>query len=130
MRLILVVAVGLAAVIYSANAEAAGDPAKGEALFKQQCHICHQVGPGAKSGIGPVLNGIFGQKAGAVAGFSFSPAMMQAASKGIVWDETNLDKFLEHPQGLIPGTKMAYLGLKNPEQRADVIAYLKTLKSQ
>jgi cytochrome c len=103
---------------------------KGEALFKQQCHVCHQVGPGAKSGIGPVLNGIFGEKAAAVPGYSFSPAMMQAASKGIVWNDAELEKFLVGPQAFAPGTKMAYPGLKNPEQRADVIAYLKTLKSQ
>jgi cytochrome c len=121
---------GLSAVICSASAEAAGDASKGEALFKQQCQICHQVGPGAKSGIGPELNGIYGQKAAQVPGYSFSPAMKQAASKGIVWDEANLDKFLDNPMGFIPGTKMAYLGLKNPEQRADVIAYLETLKAQ
>jgi cytochrome c len=130
MRITIVGAMGLAVTIHSAAAQGAGDPAKGQALFQQQCHVCHQVGPGAKSGIGPELNGIFGQKAGAVPGYSFSPAMKQAAGKGIVWDEANLDKYLENPQGFMPGTKMAFLGLKNPGQRADVIAYLETLKSQ
>jgi cytochrome c len=130
MRPVLVGVVGLTAAIHSADAQGAGDAIKGQALFQQQCHVCHQVGPGAKSIIGPELNGIFGQKAGAVPGYNFSPAMMQAASKGIVWDEASLDKYLENPQGFMPGTKMAFLGLKNPEQRADVIAYLKTLKSQ
>jgi cytochrome c len=130
MRAVLLGVLGFGAAIYSAHAQAAGDPAKGEVVFKQQCHVCHQVGPGAKSGIGPELNGIFGQKAASVPGYSFSPAMKEAASKGIVWNETNLDKYLENPQGFLPGTKMAFLGLKNPEQRADVIAYLKTLKPQ
>lgn len=92
--------------------------------------MCHQVGSEAKSALGPELNDIFGQKAAAVSGFNFSPAMQQAASKGTTWDETNLDKFLENPQGLVPGTTRAFLGLKNPSQRADMIAYLQTLKSK
>jgi len=130
MRPVLVGLAGLSAAICAANAQGPGDATKGEALFKQQCQVCHRAGPGAKSGIGPELNGIWGQKAGAVPDYSFSPAMMQAAGKGIVWDEANLDKYLDNPQGFLPGTKMAYLGLKNPAQRADVVAYLKTLKSQ
>jgi cytochrome c2 len=130
MRWIFVIVAGLTATIVGARAQGSGDASKGQTLFQQQCHVCHQVGPGAKSGIGPELNDIFGQNAAAVSGFSFSPAMRQAASKGTMWDETNLDKFLENPQGLVPGTTMAYLGLKNPSQRADMIAYLQTLKSK
>jgi cytochrome c len=124
MRSIFVIVAGLTVIVFAAHAQGSGDASKGQTVFEQQCHVCHQVGSGAKSAIGPELNDIFGQKAAAVSGFSFSPAMRQAASKGTTWDETNLHKFLENPQGLVPGTTMAYLGLKNPSQRADVIAYL------
>jgi cytochrome c len=129
MRSIIVIAAGLTTTILGAHAQGSGDASKGQTVFQQQCHVCHQVGPGAKSALGPELNDVFGQKAAAVAGFSFSPAMQKAASKGTTWDEENLDKFLENPQGLVPGTTMAFLGLKNPSQRADMIAYLQTLKS-
>ncbi|HEY2530805.1 MAG TPA: cytochrome c family protein [Xanthobacteraceae bacterium] len=129
MRSIFAAIVGVTATISGAFAQGTGDASKAQMPF-QQCQVCHKVGPGAQSGIGPALNGIFGQKAGAVPGFNFSPAMKQAASKGLVWNAANLDKFLENPQGFLPGTAMTYLGLKDAQQRADVIAYLETLKPQ
>ena len=86
------------------------DASKGQAIFQEQCSICHKTGTNA---LGPDLKGIYSSKAGAVSGYNFSPAMKQAGTKGIVWNDENLDKFLENPQGLIPGTTMAYLGLSN-----------------
>lgn len=89
-----------------------------------QCRSCHAVEPG-KNLIGPSLAGIFGTKAGEVAGYNFSTAMKDS---GLTWDEATLDKFLKSPREVIPGTKMTYPGLKDDAKRAEVVAYIKTLK--
>ncbi len=113
-----------AALVWSVSAYADGDAAHGEQLFKQ-CKICHSIGPNAKAGVGPEQNGVYGSKAGARAGYNFSAAMKEAGEKGLVWNDANLDKFLENPKALVPGTKMVFPGLKNEKDRQDVIAYLK-----
>jgi cytochrome c2 len=107
----------------------AQDVAKGETIFKK-CHICHEVGPNAKIKVGPVLNGVIGRKAGTYPGFNYSPAMKEAGEKGTVWTEDNISKYLENPREFVPKNKMAFVGLKTPEERADVIAYLKTFADQ
>lgn len=117
------------ALVWSASAYAEGDAAHGEQVFKQ-CKVCHQIGPGAKSGVGPAQNGVYGAVAGSRAGFSYSPAMKEAGEKGIVWNDANLDKYLENPKAVVPGTKMIFLGLKNEKDRQDVIAYLKANPAQ
>ena len=116
-----------AVLVWSAGANAA-DAAHGEVVFKQ-CKICHQVGPGAKATIGPEQNNLIGSKAGSRPGYNYSPAMKAAGEKGLVWDEDTLNKYLENPKAVVPGTKMIFAGLKKPEDRADVIAYLKTQTS-
>ncbi|BEV02317.1 c-type cytochrome [Novosphingobium olei] len=88
------------------------------------CKSCHAVEKG-KTVIGPSLYGIVGTKAGDVAGYSFSPALK---GSGLVWDEATLDKWLENPMKLVPGTRMSYAGQADPEKRKAIIAYLKTLK--
>jgi len=118
-----------AALVWSANAYAAGDAAHGEAVFKQ-CKICHAVGPTAKPGVGPVQNNLIGATAGARPGFNYSTAMKEAGAKGLVWTEENIDKYLTDPKAMVPGNKMVFPGLKKPEDRADVIAYLKTQTGQ
>lgn len=120
---------GAALVLSASAAYAEGDVAHGEVVFKQ-CKICHAVGPNAKAGVGPAQNGVVGSKAGSRAGYTYSPAMKEAGEKGIVWDEATLDKYLENPKAIVPGTKMAFAGLKNPQDRQDVIAYLKTQTAQ
>jgi cytochrome c len=75
--------------------------------------------------VGPSLHGIVGRKAGTVAGFNYSTANKNS---GVTWDEKTLFVYLENPRKFMPGTKMAFAGLKQPQQRADVIAYLKTFK--
>jgi cytochrome c len=102
---------------------AAGDPAKGEQIFKK-CGICHAVGPNAKNKIGPVLNGIVGRKWGAVPDFNYSEDIKAGAAQGKVWDEATLDAYLANPKKLAPKGKMVFPGLPNPQDRADVIAYL------
>lgn len=107
---------------------AAADPAvieAGEKVFKK-CAACHKVGEGAKNGTGPTQNGIVGRAAGSVEGFKYSKALMDMAAAGLVWDEASLDAFLENPKAFMKGTKMSFAGLKKPEDRAAVIAYLAT----
>ena len=81
--------------------------------------------PRRESGRGPAQNGVYGSKAGTRAGYNFSPAMKEAGGKGLVWNDANLDKYLENPKAIVPGTKMVFPGLKNEKDRQDVIAYLK-----
>lgn len=88
-----------------------------------QCQVCHKIEPGKQS-IGPSLAGIYGTKAGDVAGYAFSPAMK---ASGLTWDDATLDMFLTQPMAAVPGTKMVYPGVKDAAQRAEVIAFLKTL---
>jgi cytochrome c len=102
----------------------AQDAANGEDVFKK-CRTCHQVGDAAKNSVGPILNGILGRKAGSIEGFSYSPANQEAGSKGLVWSEENLFKYLENPAAFMPKTKMIFPGLKDEQDRKDVIAYLK-----
>ena len=102
----------------------AQDAAKGEVTFKK-CQICHEVGPSAKAKVGPILNEVMGRPAGTLPGFAYSPAMKEAGEKGMTWTDENLAKYLENPRDFIPKNKMAFVGLKNETERADVIAYVK-----
>ena len=100
-------------------AEYSGDAAKGEKVFLQ-CKSCHAVEPG-QNGIGPSLAGIIGSEAGKVEGFNYTPANRDS---GITWSSEKMFQYLENPQRIIPGTKMAFAGLRDPQDRADLIAYL------
>jgi len=108
----------------SGTAHAAGDPAKGKATFAQ-CAACHKADNTGKSSIGPNLFRVVGRTSGTLPGFSYSPAMMKAKK---TWNEATLDAYLTAPMISVPGNKMPFAGLKNPADRANVIAYLKTLK--
>jgi len=107
----------------AADAGPAGNAANGEKLFAQ-CRICHSVEPG-RNGLGPSLHDIVGRPAAQVAGFNFSPAMKNS---GLTWDAATLSDYLRAPMRKVPGTKMAYAGMANDQNRADLIAYLATLK--
>jgi cytochrome c len=102
----------------------AADPVAGKAVFSSVCSICHSVQVG-KNGIGPSLFGVVGRKTGSVPGFHYSPANQNA---NLTWDQATLDKYLQSPRTVIPGTIMTYAGLKDDTRRADLIAYLATLK--
>lgn len=114
----------LLAGMAGAASAADGDAAAGEDVFKK-CKACHDVGEGAKNKVGPQLNGIIGRKSGTVEGFSYSDANKAAGEKGLVWTEEELMKYLENPRTYMPGNKMAFAGLKDEQDRKDVIAYLK-----
>ena len=94
----------------------AGDPAKGRSLY-QACTGCHSLD---ENDVGPRHRGVVGRKAGAVPGYAYSAALR---GSGIVWTPANLDCWLTNPQKLVPGAKM-YFSVANPQQRADIIAYL------
>ena len=104
-------------------AMAAGDIAKGKKLAKK-CTTCHTLQKGGKNRLGPNLFGIFGSSAASVKGYKYSKAM---ASSGIIWDEAAFTEFLLKPKKLVKGTKMSFAGLKNAKQRADLVAYFKSL---
>jgi cytochrome c len=95
----------------------AGDPARGAHIY-ERCGACHSLD---RNRTGPRHCGLFGRKAGSVPGFHYSKAMKQS---GIVWSRETLDRFLENPRKDIPGTAMTYAGIKDAQERADVIAYL------
>ena len=115
----------MAVLLATAPALAAGDPAAGEALFKQKCAICHSPVQGTNK-IGPSLYGVVGRKAGSLAGYSYSDAMKNANR---TWDATTLSDYLTNPREKIPGVKMIFAGLPNETDRQNVIAYLSSLKS-
>jgi len=100
----------------------AQDAAAGGMAF-QQCAECHS--PGASDGNGPGLKGVVGRRAGGKDGFIYSPALKKA---GFAWDEKTLDAFLADPRAVVPGTTMAYGGDADARERADLVAYLKTLR--
>lgn len=102
-----------------------GNPEEGAEVFKK-CRACHDVGAGAKNKVGPILNDIIGRKAGTIEGFAYSEANKAAGAKGLEWTEEVMFKYLENPLTFMPGTKMAFAGLKDAQDRKDVIAYLKT----
>ncbi|MCL5778664.1 c-type cytochrome [Limibaculum sp. FT325] len=99
--------------------------AAGEKAFRA-CQACHKVGEGAKNGTGPALNGVVGHAAGKAEGFKYSKAMAEKVETGLVWTPEALDAFLADPRGFMKGTRMAYGGMKDADQRAAVIAYLST----
>jgi cytochrome c len=100
---------------------AAADIAKGKTLFLQ-CRACHSLTPESEPGkIGPTLYGVIGRPAGSVAGFAYSDAV---ATSGKTWTVEEVDHWLEKPSEYLPGNKMVFIGLKNPQDRANVLAYI------
>ena len=111
---------GAAAAVPIATLLATADVAKGEAAFKK-CAACHTIAQGGANGIGPNLWASMGKPHGHVAGFSYSDALKSVPGN---WDFEGMDKWLANPKKYAPGTKMTFAGLGNPEERANLIAYL------
>jgi cytochrome c len=105
-----------------------GDPAAGEKTFKK-CKACHVV-DSDKNRVGPSLRGVVGRTAGSVGGYKYSKAMLAFGEGGAVWDDPTLNAWLTKPKDLVKGTKMSFPGLKKPEDRANVIAYLKQFPAE
>jgi len=98
----------------------AADIAAGQAEFNK-CKICHTLDSGGRNTVGPNLHGVFGRKAGTSDKFAYSEAMKNS---GIVWDDQTLAKYLRSPREVVPGGKMAFPGIKDDEQIANLLAYL------
>ena len=98
----------------------AQDLENGKAVWNK-CRACHQVGEGAKNLVGPVLNGLFGRRAGTIEGFNYSDANK---SSGITWDEATFREYIKNPKAKIPNTKMVFAGIKNEKEANDLWAFL------
>jgi len=111
------------AAVQQASA-APGDPAHGQSVAKV-CTACHSLDKGGQVRVGPPLYGVEGRQVASIQGFGYSGALR---AKGGVWDDAQLNAFLKSPRSYAPGTRMAYPGIANDRDRADVVAYLNTLK--
>lgn len=113
----------LLAAATPALAQDADLAAQGEKVFKR-CAACHMIGPDAENRVGPEMNGLNGRVAGSLPDFKYSDAMTAAGAGGLVWNDDTLFQYLENPKKLVPGTKMAFAGLKSEDDRHAVIAYI------
>lgn len=109
-------------------ARAEGDAAAGQRVFNQ-CRACHVIADNHRNGVGPNLHGVIGRRAASVDNYSYSSAMKAYGEAGHVWTEEALHPYLANPRQVVPGTKMTFQGLRNPQQIEDVIAYLKSQSS-
>jgi cytochrome c len=109
-----------AALLAEAGPGAAQDSAAGKVVFGK-CQACHAVGTGAKNKLGPELNGLASRKAGAVAGYQYSPALK---TSGFAWDQASFAAFMQDPKTKVPGNKMAFVGMKDQAEIASLWAYL------
>ena len=100
----------------------------GQAVFRV-CRACHLVGDNARNAVGPQLNSIVGRRAGSVAGYAYSANLKDLGAGGLVWSDENLDRYLENPKSVVPNGKMAFPGVKDGADRADLVANLKTLST-
>jgi len=115
----------LAVAAHPAAAEAFGDPARGEELFRRQCASCHEIGDGAVNRVGPRLDGLFGRRAGSVEKFNYSRSMARMGADGLTWTFETLTAYIENPRALVSGTRMSYRGMADAAQRGDLLAYLR-----
>jgi cytochrome c len=118
--LFLVIAAMVAAPALAQDADLVDQGAR---VFKR-CAACHRIGPDAENTAGPSLTGVIGRTAGTAEDFPFSAAMEEAGADGLVWDDDNLMAYLEKPNKLVKGTKMAFTGISSEDDRRAVIAYI------
>ena len=111
-------------LVAAGQARADGNAANGQMLFRQKCGLCHSIQDG-QNRVGPSLFDVVGRKAGTVSSYNYSDAMKNS---GLTWDDATLDSYLAGPRAKVPGTKMTFAGFPNASDRADVIAYLNTIK--
>jgi cytochrome c len=123
----------LSAALFAAYSEpvlGAGDAVKGKEVFAK-CAVCHQIGRGAGTQVGPELNGIVGRKAASVDYPMYSDELKILGELGVVWTEENIDKLVANPKIILPHSPMSvFPGVPEASDRADLIAYLKTEPSR
>ncbi|HEY5338356.1 MAG TPA: cytochrome c family protein [Rhizomicrobium sp.] len=116
---------GVVAAALMLASQAQGADAKNGATIFNRCAICHSNTKGAAAKIGPNLFGVVGRKAGSMPDFAYSAAMKSA---GFAWTADKLTAYIQHPQVVVPGNRMAFAGVTRPSDDADLVAYLATLK--
>ena len=114
-----------ALIVASAGLAAAQDLAAGETSFRK-CMPCHDIGPEAKVKLGPPLNGIDGRKSGTYDGFNYSEVNKNS---GITWSHDEFAKYIKNPMQAMPGTRMAFVGIRNDKEIEDLWAYLSQFKA-
>ena len=112
-------------LVQAQAAELTGDPERGAEVW-QECSACHLVGEDAVDAVGPHLNGLFGRRAASHENFFYSDSLARMGADGLVWNFETLDAYIENPLSLVSGTRMAYPGLPDPQERADLMAFLRT----
>lgn len=102
-----------------------GDPVAGKVAAINQCKVCHTFNKGGKTVFGPNIFGSYGKLSGQVKGYAYSKALLKAR---LTWTDTNIIEFIADPEKFLPGTKAKFPGVKSAKQRADIVAFMKTLK--
>jgi cytochrome c len=97
------------------------------AFVYRRCLPCHQVGEGAANTMGPVLNDVLGRQAGTYPNFTYSQAITDAGQNGLIWTTETLSQFIASPKKVLPGNKMAFIGVRDDEDRSNIVAYLRSL---
>ncbi len=115
---------GAGLIMAAAPAPVPNDAAQGQKVFQQNCALCHSVVAGRRAN-GPSLFGIVGRKSGSLAGYPYSSAMK---ASGLTWTSAQLETYIGSPRKIVPGTKMAFVGLTDPHKAKSLIAYLNSLK--
>jgi cytochrome c len=128
MKSALLVALGLISLTGFAAPAAAADVVKGRQVFNR-CMVCHSNQPDVAR-VGPSLFGVYGRAPGTLASFRGYSQAMRAFGEGKIWDEATLDTYLANPRATVPGNRMAFPGVPEAGERADLIAFLKTLKGK
>lgn len=125
MKYLKLVSIGAVStlLLLTSQALAQGDVKKGKKVAKK-CKACHTMKEGGRNKLGPALYGVLGSKAASVEGYKYSKALKKS---GIVWDEHTFNDFITKPRKVVKGTKMSFGGVKKATQRADLLAYFKTL---
>ena len=123
-RLLAALAVTFLAPALPVGASEFGDVERGEEFWKQ-CRTCHRIGPDATNKVGPNLNYIFGRPFASAEGYRYSKAMKAAGEEGRVWDLEQIDAYITDPRAFLEGTKMQFKGIKDSQERADVLAWLR-----
>jgi cytochrome c len=122
----IAIAAAFAPALAAASWPTGRSPDTGERAF-QKCYSCHALEPGRNDLEGPTLHGIVGRPVGAEPDFEYSPALKLFAERNPLWTEELLDRLIAEPEGLLPGTTMAFAGIRDPAERAALVDYLRRL---